>query len=333
MNVTKTVKSWLIFFRAHTAILEAPMAALGAALALGSFWEVGVLKWVGFGVLYHFVGYGMNSYADWKNGYDKNDPNKEHHPLNTGDISSKVAKFVVQVSTVSLLVYGVVASGLDVEPLVVLFIMVLVGVSYNYLGKATEHKYLLVALVHSLVFVLPYVAYQGSISPIIWVAVLAYFVHHVFQILISGDVKDVEMDESSLVQSLGMSIENTDAGKKLLDVDPSVVAISYLVTILEGVIVIAILLYLHPPTTTVVLTLVMMAWMIIEVDDIIGEGAYDRPARVAAMSRKELAGLWMIFAAFTGQIGLDAWLGMVGFSLLYFIPVSKLMWGSITPDV
>jgi len=333
MNTKKTIKSWLIFFRAHTAILEAPMAALGAALAIGHFWNLEVLMWAIFGVLYHFVGYGMNSYADWKNGYDVDDPNKNHHPLNTGDISGNTAKLVVQISTVFLIVYGIVASGLNVEPLVVLTAMVVIGVTYNYAGKLTQHKYMLVALVHSLVFLLPYVVYQPDVSNIIWVAVLAYFVHHVFQILISGDVKDIEMDESSLVQSLGMSIEHTKSGEKLLDVDPSVVAISYIVGILEGVIVIAILLFFDPPTYTIVLTLSMMAWMIIEIDDIIGEGYYKRDKRVAAMSRKELAGLWMIFAAFTGQIGLEAWIGMVALSLAYFIPVSKIMWGGINPDV
>lgn len=333
MQIKKTIKSWLIFFRAHTLILEAPMAALGAALAIGSFWDIEVLKWTVFGGLYHFVGYGMNSYADWKNGFDKDDPNKEHHPLNTGDISETAAKYIVQLSTVFLIVYGVVASGLNIEPLAVLALMITLGVAYNYLGKLTEHKYILVASVHTLVFVLPYVAYGTDMSNIIWVAALAYFVHHVFQILISGDVKDVDMDESSLVQSLGMSVEETESGRKLLDVDPSVVAISYLVAILEGVIVIAILLFLEPPTTTVVLTLALMGWMIIEVDDIIGEGYYNRKARVAAMSRKELAGLWMIFAAFTGEIGLYAWAGMVILSLAYFIPVSNLMWGSMSPDV
>jgi 4-hydroxybenzoate polyprenyltransferase len=333
MDIKKGIKAWLIFFRAHTAILEAPMAALGAALAIGNFWNVEVLKWAIFGAIYHYVGYGMNSYADWVNGYDKHDPNKSHHPLNSGDISPSTAKVVMQTLFIGLLVYAIVASRLKLEPLAVLSIMVLTGVLYNYAGKLTEHKYFLVAVVHTTVFVLPYMAYSNMYSNIIWIAALAYFIHHVFQILISGDVKDVKRDESSLIQSMGMEVERTESGKEILNVSPRIIALSYIITIMEIVLVVAILLFLSPPTETIIITITMMVWMVVEIDTIVGEGEYNRDERIAAMSRKELAGLWMIFGAFTGEIGIDAWLGMIGISVLYFVPISKTMWGSMTPDV
>lgn len=332
MDIVNRFKSWLVFTRAHTVILEAPMAALGASLALGTFWHVGVLKWTLFGALYHLTGYGMNSYSDWKNGYDKNDPNKEHHPLNTGEIKPNTAKLAVYTLTGSLLAYGLHLTQLRIESLVVLALMILLGVAYNYLGKTIQHKYVLVSGVHTLVFVLPYVTYTDSYANIVWIGALAYFVHHIFQILISGDVKDVEMDESSLIQELGMRIEYVD-GMKLLDVDPSVVVISYIVSILEGIIVIGILLFFEPSTIVSGLTMIMFGWMMLEVDGVISEGLYDRSQRVSAMSRKEIAGLWMIFCSFTGQLSILSFAVMAVASMTYFIPVSLFMWGGLKPDV
>jgi len=332
MAVKRRVRSWLVFSRSHTAILEAPIAALGAALALSSFWNIEVLKWTVFGFLYHVVGYSMNSYADWKNGFDKDDPNKKHHPLNTGDISPKAAEYFVKGSTVLLLVYALILTNFKTEALVILCIMVLSGVSYNYFGKITQHKYIMLSVAHTSVFLLAYMSYDGSYSNIIWIGALAYFIHHVFQILISGDVKDVEMDESSLVQDLGMEIDYLN-GRKLLDVDPSVIVISYIIAILEGVIVIGILLFFDPANYIIALTIILFAWMVMEVDDVVSEGIYNRSSRVAAMSRKELAGLWMIFASFTSAIGIKAFIGMVVLSLAYFIPISYLMWGGLKPDV
>lgn len=329
----KLVRSWLVLFRAHTAILEAPIAALGAALAVGSFFDIEVLKWALFGVLYHFVGYGMNSYIDWKKGYDKDDPNKEHHPLNTGDISSNSAKNVIAIMFVAMIAYSIYLTKLNPDSLVILTSMILLGVSYNYIGKATEHKYLLVAGVHSLIFLLAYSAYTSNYANIIWVGLLAYFIHHIFQILISGDVKDVKQDESSLIKNIGMGIYTSDSGKDVLDTDPSVVAITYIVALLEIVVTVAIVLFFDPNTLLIAVVALMGLWMMLEVDDIVGEGVYNRQSRVAAMSRKELAGLWMIFAAFTSQIEIKALPVMIGVSLVYFITISKFMWGSLTPDV
>lgn len=333
MGIKKGVKAWLIFFRAHTAILEAPMAALGAGLGLGTFWSIEVLKWALFGVMYHYVGYGMNSYADWKKGYDKNDPNKSHHPLNTGDIKPSTAKMVVQSLLVAMIAYAFVLTGLDIVSLTVLGVMLASGIAYNYIGKSTKNKYILVAIVHTTVFVLPYVTYTKEYMNIVWVAAIAYFIHHCFQILISGDVKDIDRDESSLIQSVGMELEHVDDDVKVLNVSQKVVALSYIFTVLECIVVISMLLFLEPPLFSLVITGMMMVWMLIEVDDIIGEGIYNREARVSAMSRKELAGLWMIFGAFSGQLGIDAWLVMVVLSMAYFIPISQMMWGSMTPDV
>lgn len=333
MGILSKVKAWLILFRAHTVILEAPIAALGAALGVGTFWSVEVALWATFGIIYHFTGYGMNSYVDWKKGYDKDDPNKEHHPLNTGEINPDIASKVIKVMFVVLLGYAIILSNFRPASLIALAVMISSGVLYNYVGKEIEHKYILVALVHTSVFVVPYLSYSSDTGMIIWFGAGAYFVHHIFQILISGDVKDIKQDESGVIKDMGMSIDITEKGEELLDVSPNVVAISYIISFIEVMIVVAVILFFETELVQVVLTLGMAGWMIIEIDEIIGEGLYQRTRRVNAMSRKELAGLWMIFASFTAKLGVAAWLAMVVISIAYFVPVSQFMWGGLTPDV
>jgi len=99
MRLLQEFRAWLRLGRMHTLILEAPLATLGAAIGLGGLWDWKVLLWFIFGSMYHAVGYSMNSYVDWKKGYDKNDERKQHHPLNTQDISPDTAKKVIYAST------------------------------------------------------------------------------------------------------------------------------------------------------------------------------------------------------------------------------------------
>lgn len=332
MGIIDKLRAWLVLFRAHTAILEAPMAALGAALGIGTFWDIEVALWAIFGIIYHFVGYGMNSYVDWKKGYDKKDPNKQHHPLNTGEINPESASKVIKSMMILLIIYAIILSNFTVGALLTLIIMVSSGVLYNYVGKEIQHKYILVSIVHTSVFVMPFMAYQSTMN-IVWFGALAYFVHHVFQILISGDVKDIKQDESGIIKDMGMRISETDEGEEILDTDPDVIAVSYIISFIEVIIVISILLFYESGPIVTTFALLMAGWMIIEIDEIIAEGLYNRKRRINAMSRKELAGLWMIFASFCTVIGIEAWLTMVVLSALYFVPVSNFMWGSLTPDV
>jgi|APHM01.1.fsa_nt_gi UbiA prenyltransferase family. len=152
MNVVESTRSWLQLFRAHTVILEAPMALIGAAIGVGTFVDPRVGAWLLFGALYHIVGYGMNSYVDWKKGFDKDDPMKQHHPLNTGDIDPETAKKVIYGLTGALVVY-LFALTYSSPPAVGLSVLMIVsGLIYNYFGKYTILKFVPISIAHTLVF-------------------------------------------------------------------------------------------------------------------------------------------------------------------------------------
>jgi 4-hydroxybenzoate polyprenyltransferase and related prenyltransferases len=330
----QAIRKWLILFRAHTGILEAPMAVLGAALALKSFNDPILLVWLGFGLLYHYTGYGMNSYADWKNGFDKEDPRKQHHPLNKGTIHPDTAKTVVFGSLILLIIYGIWLGGLNVVSVGCLGLMVISGVTYNYFGKRTQLKFLPIAVVHTMVFVFPYLSYSLEITPSFVLITVAYFIHHVFQIAISGDVKDIDQDEASLIQKMGASVGHGVVYDDRMEPGAYVLYLGFALTIIQIMLSQASGLLLGEFGMSEVLIILLGAWTVYESDKVISNGPFNREKRVEHMSRREISGYLMIHSVFIPVIGIEGFGLVVLFMVFYLLIFSKYMWGTfITPRV
>lgn len=328
------IVAWLRLFRAHTAILETPIAVAGAGLALGTIFDVRIIGWAVFGILYHFAGYGMNSYVDWAKGFDKDDPHKEHHPLNTGEISPKAAKYGVISMLGLLIVVGEVMGNFSVVAHVSVVIMLVSGSAYNLFGKYTRLKFIPISIVHTMVFVFPYFVYADSPGVPAMLLIAGFFIHHIYQIMISGDVKDVRQDEASLLQELGTQVENVPMKGQMFNAGTTVQMIGYSLSVLQIAIATTAVFLQDGLTFSITPVALTGAWMLYESDKVIGDGPYKREMRVRAMSRKELAGIWMLCAATIPAIGYIGWAFIIAVSLAYFFPTSKLLWGNwLKPEV
>lgn len=199
------MRSYLRLTRAHTVPLEAVPTLMGAALAAGTVWSIDVALWCVAGILYHLAGYGHNSVSDWKRGYDKNDPYKQHHPLNRGTISPDVAKSLVGWLLVITVIYAAALAYPDPQALSALALGVIFGVLYNTHGKVTELKFIYISIAHTSMFVAPYLALGGdpSWSPFMF-GLIFVFLWVVFQISVSGELKDITQDESNLLKEFGV---------------------------------------------------------------------------------------------------------------------------------
>lgn len=327
-------EAWLKLFRAHTAILEAPMAVLGAAVGIGTLWDVRVLGWALFGVLYHFAGYGMNSYVDWAKGFDKDDPNKSHHPLNTGELSPKEAKYGVVASLALLIILGEVLAGFSRIAHVCVVVMLVSGSAYNFLGKYTRFKFIPISIVHTMVFVFPYLVYTQEIGNAGIILSAAFFIHHVFQIMISGDVKDITQDEASLLYDMGARVREVPLRGNVFEAGLTVQLIGYGLSIAQISAAVSLSVIMSGFTYPVLAVIALGSWMFWQTDKVIGDGIYDRGLRVEAMSKKELAGIWMLLASTISIITVNGFLAIVGVSLAYFFPMSKFLWGNwLKPEV
>lgn len=337
MTVNK-VRNWLILFRSHTAMLEAPIAAMGAAVALGQVFTVEVIYWALFGVLYHFTGYGLNSYVDWKKGYDKDDPFKQHHPLNQGSLDPHTVRVVLYCLLVFTFVYGAILAWPSTLALIAISVMVVCGMVYNYWGKEISYKFIPITIAHSLIFAVPYLTY-GSVDLILVAAFAALIFHHTFQILISGDIKDITQDESSLLDRIGIKYEEVE------DYSNGIIVTS----LLASVIVISLSLLQAASTYTIIgyMSLTEEKWMLSvivssifflatfrESSKVVESGKYVRPDRISHMSHREIVGYWGIYGAFIPIIGhVEFWL-MFSLTLIYLFAMSRFLWGTfIQPQV
>lgn len=329
------LRQWLIFFRSHTGMLEMPIAAFGAAAALGTIWEVEVGLWAIAGLMYHYAGYGQNSFYDWNNGYDKDDPHKQHHPLNTGDIKPRHANIAANGAVILTIVYMVFIARQSLTAILLIGVAVVCGLLYNIVGKVFTHKYIFISIAHSLLFLIPYTVYANDIELFAILIFLALVVHHVFQIAISGDIKDIEQEESSVLNIIGISLNSTvdEFGNSIKVLDKTTTANIFIISIsvlqifltVESAIVMGYLPDIYFGSIVGILggLLISLSMFIVSSKEFI------RSKRMKYISVRELVGFWMIYAALIPVIGINQYI--VGFILciLYLIIHSRFMWGTI----
>jgi len=346
------LKQWLIFFRAHTGMLEAPIAAFGAAAALGSVWEIEVVLWALAGLAYHYAGYGQNSYYDWEGGYDKSDPHKQHHPLNTEEIQSHVAKIAANGMVAFTVVLMLVLIGLNFLPIALLVTALTLGVAYNVVGKEIEHKYVLISLAHSMLFLIPYTLYASTIKPWALLVFASLVIHHCFQIAISGDVKDIEREESSILDKIGVVFldkEVTGVNSRVSDVTfvrgtKQIVHSRRADLIISGItglqigILLPVVWNFRTDVATQIWFIVLfsaltMALVMFSLE-VISPGPYDRSERMGHISMRELTGFWLIYTTLIPIIGFVPYMLSFLVCILYLVGHLKLMWGTyLRPQV
>lgn len=334
MGVTSTIKAWSQFTRAHTAVLEAPLPVVAYVLATGNLFTVDVLPWLGLGMLYHYVGYGMNSWTDWRNGYDKDDPEKQHHPLNTGEITGEQAKTFTIAGLLAVFVYSLVLGRLSLVSVGFVVTILFTGSLYNLFGKSITIKALPISISHTAVFVFPYLQLSSSLDFGFLFLATAYFLHHYFQIGISGDVKDVCEDEANLITALGGKVEYTKFNEPLFRPGETVQVVSYVLCTAQISLTIIALMFIGESVAAFILVSALSMLMAYEVDKVIQPGAYHRESRVVHMSRKELFGYLMMNSAVYPVVGLEG-VAIIFISMLgYLLAVSKFTWGNwIKPEV
>jgi 4-hydroxybenzoate polyprenyltransferase len=305
------------------------MAILGAALGLGTIYDPRIGLWLLFGALYHFVGYGMNSYVDWKKGFDKDDPRKQHHPLNSGSLEPNKARNVIFSLSAALVLFSVAIGGFTIQAVVITSLMMLLGLSYNYLGKFTRLKAVPISGVHTLVFIFPYLTYAPEIELYVVLISIAYFIHHFYQIAISGDIKDIDQDESSLIKSMGATIDRIGNGKAdNFHSSDKVLIFAYTLTMLQLFFALINITTHDKYLSVLCLGAVLGGITIWDTDKMLSSGAFKRDKRLKHISRRELAGYTMIHVGSVPALGFQAFGVLVFSMLLYLGIVSKFIWGN-----
>lgn len=338
------LKPYLRLTRAHTVPLEAVPAALGAALALGELVNFWVWAWFVSGVFYHLSGYGMNSLMDWDSGHDKHDPHKQHHPLNSGTLSREQASKVVRALFAFTAVYTLLLVFPSWMGAVVMVVGIISGVGYNALSKSTVFKPIPIGIAHTTMFVLPYVSLGGEVyAPEFILASLAVFTWVLYQIGISGEIKDVVSEEETniltaldLARVRNVADEFYQPREVKLFFNPLMLVISYT---LKGITIAACIFLFITLGGTVTLPylivfLVFSSLCLVLSVLLVKDGEYNRDGRIFQMSMIEFLTLVVFAFAFAPVIGHRGASALVILSALWVLVFNKLEWDTwVAPEV
>lgn len=322
------IRSYLQLCRAHTTALETVPAYIGAVLATGVLLSIDALLWLVFGVLYHLIGYGMNSYMDWVNGYDTDDPHKADHPLNAGRLSPDTAKLFLGI----LLPIGVIYTIWLLNNLagyVVFLVTIVFGVLYNTLGKQTEYKFIFISIAHTGVFVLPYISLGGEIFKLEFIIGVMYMLLWLtFQIGLSGDIKDITMDEENFVTQLGAS-----SYEKYITFSSYVRYYSFVLKTIT--ILTALVIPLYTMNTFGILSISLVAIPLFHsLSILVSSGYFDRQHRVKHMSLIEGYTATIFVLMYSHVLGIIASIAIIALSFISVIVGNKYLWGTfIAPKV
>jgi len=302
-----------------------------------------VAAWFAAGVLYHLAGYGMNSLEDWRAGFDKEDPHKQHHPLNSGTLSESSSSLVVYSLFVAAVVYAIVLARFNVLAVVVISLGVMSGVAYNLLAKGTVFKPVPIAIAHTTMFITPYVALGGSLESVtFWLAVVFMLFWVAFQIGISGEIKDLEDtgEYNVLEESFGLKtwedMYNGETHITNTKITQRVATWTRVVMALVGCLVIGFSynnLSLELAYVTLSYT-IPMAFSMLMILPLTKEGAYNRKGRLQDMANIEMLSLISFVAIHLPVYGFVAGSLFVLGSAAWVLTFNQLEWGTwLAPEV
>jgi len=323
--------SLLKLTRAHTVPLEAVPATVGALLATGGSLTWGVAFWLLFGVGYHLVGYAHNSWADWKNGYDKDDPHKQHHPLNTGELDGPWTGFFVGVSALLLMFYGFYGTVTFGSPWVVSLLVLGATAAwmYNEKGKETKLKTIYITVAHSTVFMIPYFALEGEFNLSFFFALMTVAFWIIYQILISGEIKDFKTDEVNFIKD--HSVVGSDGEKRP---SGSVVILGVVIRSTIGLLALtaASLYGARWDTMMIIIGVTVVSAGLSKM--MVQEEYNRRDEAVETMALIEITSLFTFLLATSPAYGRLKGLVLLVCSVIWVLSMNRIMWDtSIKPDV
>ncbi len=331
------IRDWLQLFRSHTSSLEMTIAALGAALAVGTIWDLNVLLFLLFGWLYHNAGYGHNSVEDFIGGYDRGDPNKAHHPLQRGSIKPMTARYITLGMIAVSFVYGVVISGFNLWAIGVLLTLMVMGFVYNLFNKRMGCKFLPIALAHSLLFPFSFLGAGGTIPigdlfpnptlflpAVVLLGTLYLLFQIAYQIMIEGDLKDIHMSEASLLKRLGVGVKggrfHTSATARI---------VSFKIKLLSILVLFSIVHLLGGGVIEYAAVSLMSLLLLFYDRRLMGGRRWDHSACLRDMAIMEVVSTFSLAVVLVPAIGgcLSA-IGLMAFNLAFFVIMNRLLWGT-----
>lgn len=325
-------RAWLIFMRPHTASLTWSVALLGYLAAGGELFSWGALAAFKLGLIWHITGFTHNNIADYK--YDLTDPNKQHFPLVNGTIPYKYAKIFVAKAFIVLGIVIFWVAGTNIAALTVAAVGVASGVIYNLYGKRHYWKPIPIATCFASIPLLTYLSTGKEPGFLIWTITGVVFLQIVFQIAVSGELKEIEQaSEKNILRALGAKVVGTEWRGYYFQGSIGVTSLGW-ITKASQLILAAQLLVKSEELLSWIAFILISAFILLFSAELTGSGKWDRGKRVKKMAMVELLSYWILVAALAQTIGVAEALLLFFAMPAWFMALNKVMWGTwVAPKV
>jgi len=275
----------------------------------------------------HIISFGENSLLDYTQGWDKRDPSKAHHPLETGVISVPDAmNFIHWGKTVLMLLGCLMVFWWSPNPVMAMFSLFMWyawGTAYNLgLSKVTVWGFLPISMAFTFMGAFGWYLTHEAMTPTGWWYLAYVFTVILFQISWSGHLKEMgQKERSNLLIRLGA---------RLIDgfFEPSWSLLYGLSIKAVSILILSELLAPKP------LEVIWFSIVLVSVGGLVGllcmPRTYDRPAELKRMSAMEVVSIYgpiPLMLPWTWAIPLMA------IGIIYFILVNKALWGVSYPKV
>ena len=315
------MKDWLILIRLQGAgigVILPIIPYLMVTHGVPSLW--GLISFGIFGLLVQALGMADNQVADYP--YDMLDPNKRHFPLVAGKIRPRDADLFVKFLLVLVVVYGGLLARGDWKALLFLLVSALSGLLYNHYNKTKLWKPIPLAVCFSTIPM--YIYYSMGIEPTIFLLlpVLYVFIYMVYQVGVTGELKDLETSERSFTKTLGARLE----GGYFFST-PGLLAYSISLKVLN----LLVALVIASITGALVESILLSALIVVAMGQSLRNGRWERESRLRSMLSVELLSYWLFLVSIWPVIGaLEALLIMI-LPIFLAVPVNMLLYGDIWP--
>lgn len=333
-----SIRDWLQLFRSHTSPLEMTITITGSALAVGTIFDLRVMFFLIFGWIYHNAGYGQNSVEDYIQGFDKDDPNKVHHPLQRRAIDPKNGRLVCHLLILFLFFYGLLISELDILATILLVLLIGMGIIYNMFNKKMAIKFVPIAIAHSLLFPFAFFASGGEISTtsgfpflegetaIAAIVIFGYLILQIiYQIMIEGDLKDIDMDEASLLKKIGAGVKD---GQFRCSFMARVISVTLKIT---SIAVLFLVVRILDGSVDNYIGIAVVGLLLLFFDhQLMRKREWDHSKVLKTMSLMEVVSTFALAIVIAPEIG--GWIPAVlimTFNMVYFVLMNRFLWGTV----
>lgn len=334
-RMREKILDWLRLGRAQTypadwLLVLTPF--LHGGVKLGQAIVLSVFMW-----LVHLVSFGENSLFDFTQGYDKSDPGKSHHPLETGRISVHAAMNVIVWGKNVLMVIGCLLTFLwSPAPswsIFGLFMWYAWGTAYNLgLSKESLFGFLPISICFTSMGGWAWLLSHGTLGELGWLYLAFVFFTILFQISWSGHLKEMAQEErSNILVKMGARLETHFIAKEIrkhffpgrarwygLAVKAVNVALAWVILYKNYRI-----FSLHTTTLFSVIAMVFLRRLTVP-------RMYERARELKNMSLMEISTIYMPLPLFLNP---PAAVVLMLIGIVYFFLVNKLLWAVPYPKV